>query len=196
VPSFSPGQGAGLNVGVGTEEVHALLRQAPLSPSGEATFGGDPQELLPAPPDLAPGWRPAPQEPGAPTGGRAPAAVPAASVRLVRGDALALVGPFGQLRAVALIAPDAERGQWAWERALRQPPAGFVRLPDPALGSTCRVYQRTGREVTDIQVVCRESNVVLGVTLSGTADVSTADTAVRAAGVMVQRVRDSPGRQP
>src|SRR6266542_1604629 len=97
--------------------------------------------------------------------------------------------PVAPMRTAALIAPDAERGQWAWERALRHPPAGFVRLPDPALGSTYHLYQRTGQDMIDVQVVCRESNAVVGVTLSGTSDVARADTAVHAASVMIQRVQ-------
>ncbi len=98
--------------------------------------------------------------------------------------------PVAPMRTAALIAPDAERGQWAWERALRHPPAGFVRLPDPALGSTYHLYQRTGQDMIDVQVVCRESNAVVGVTLSGTSDVARADTAVHAASVMIQRVQN------
>ena len=42
----------------------------------------------------------------------------------------------------------------------------------------------------DVQVVCRESNAVVGVTLSGTSDVARADTAVHAASVMIQRVQN------
>ncbi len=190
VPSFSSGQSPGLNFGVGSEEVQALLQQAPTPPSSEATYDGDPHDLLPTPPDLGPAWQTAPQEPGAPTSDRTTAGSPAASVRLERGDATAVAGPFGELRAVALIAPDAEHAQWAWERALRQPPAGFVRLPNPASSSTCHLYQRTGRDVTDVQVVCRESNVVIGVTLSGTSDVATAETAVHAASVTIRRVQN------
>jgi S1-C subfamily serine protease len=190
VPSFSSDQSPGLNFGMGAEEVQALLQQAPTAPSSVATYDGDPHGLLPTPPDLGPAWQAAPQEPGAPTSNQGTAGALAASVRLVTGDASAAAGPFGELRAVALIAPDAEHAQWAWERALRQPPAGFVRFPDPAPGSTCHLYQRTGRDVTDVQVVCRESNVVIGVTLSGTSDVATAVIAVHAASVMIQRVQN------
>jgi len=52
------------------------------------------------------------------------------------------------------------------------------------------IYQRTGQDMIDVQVVCRESNAVVGVALSGTSDVATADTAVHAASVMIQRVQN------
>jgi hypothetical protein len=194
VPSFGPDAGLGLNLAIGVEEVLVLLEQGVMSAATEVAFDGNPHDLLPTPTDVE-GWQSAPEAPAAPTSGGTPAAGPAASVRLVHGDDTVGIGPFGELRAVALIAPDAEHGLWAWERALRRPPAGFIRLPDPALDATCHVYQRTGQELVDVRVVCRESNVVVGVMLSGTSDVSTADTAVHAAGVMIQRVRDASRQQ-
>jgi len=73
---------------------------------------------------------------------------------------------------------------------LRHPPAEFVRLPDPTISATCHVYQRAGQDGTDVQALCRESNVLIGVTLSGTPDVATADTAIHAAAVITRHVQD------
>jgi len=79
--------------------------------------------------------------------------------------------------------------------AVRHPPAGFVRLSDPTLDSTCRAYERIGADVTDVQVLCQEANVVVGVALTGTPELAKPDVALHAANLIKKRVRGSNGSQ-
>jgi len=190
IPSFSGDAGPWLTFAVAAEEVQTLLQQPSAPPADASSFTGDPQQLLPLPADLGPAWRAAPSEPGAPAQAHLRAGLAAATGRLVRGDPMASAGPFAELRSVVLVAPDAEHAQWEWERGLRHPPPEFVRLPDPSDGATCHVYQHAGQEGTDLQALCSESNVVIGVTLSGTPDVATADAAIHAAAAITRHVQD------
>jgi hypothetical protein len=114
-----------------------------------------------------------------------------ASVRLVSGDTVTLNGAFAELRPAVMLAQDAEHARWTWERAVRHPPAGFVRLSDPTLDATCRAYERIGADVTDVQVLCQEANVVVGVAVSGTPELALPDVALHAADLIRRRVRQS-----
>ena len=196
VPSFGlrGDAGSGLNFAVGGEEIQAMLQQQPL-PSAVAglAYAGDPHYLLPSDADIGPAWKVAPMTPGTSSGNTPAERAATASERIVSGDPVALSGPFAELRPAVMLAQDAQHARWTWERAVRHPPAGFVRLSDPTRGSTCRAYQRTGADVTDVQVLCQEANVVVGVALSGTPELAKPDVALHAAEVITQRVRGSGG---
>jgi hypothetical protein len=196
VPSFGQRSdaGSGLNFAVGGEEIQAMLQQQPL-PSAVAglAYAGDPHDLLPSDADIGPAWKVAPMTPGTSSGSTPAERAATASERIVSGDPVTLSGPFAELRPAVMLAQDAQHARWTWERAVRHPPAGFVRLSDPTLGSTCRAYLRTGADVTDVQVLCQEANVVVGVALSGTPELAKPDLALHAADVITQRVRGSGG---
>jgi S1-C subfamily serine protease len=196
VPSFGlqGDAGSGLNFAVGGEEIQALLQQQPIPPDiAGLVYAGDPHDLLPSDADIGPGWKVAPMTPETPTSsGSTPTARAAtASVRLVSGDTVTLNGAFAELRPAVMLAQDAEHARWTWERAVRHPPAGFVRLSDPTLDATCRAYERIGADVTDVQVLCQEANVVVGVAVSGTPELALPDVALHAADLIRRRVRQS-----
>jgi hypothetical protein len=192
VPSFvqDSGTSSGLNFAVGGEEVRALLQQpSSVAPTG-ITYRGDPRDLLPGPADVGLEWKAAPIAPDAASAYAPAAAATTASERLVRGDPNLPSGPFAELRPAVMLAQDAVHAQWTWERALRHPPAGFVRLADPSIESTCHTYQRTGADVTDVQVLCQEENVVVGLLLSGTPELVASEIAVDAADLMTRHIRE------
>jgi hypothetical protein len=178
--------GSGLSFAVGSEEIGALLQPPPPTALPAREYVGDARDLLPGDADIGPPWKIAPVPPGA-SNTPADGAV-TASVRMVSGDPLAMGSPFAELRPAVMLVRDTQHAQWVWQRAIRHPPAGFVRLPDPALDPTCRAYQRTGAEITDVQVLCQEANVVVGVALSGTPDLARPDVAVRAANLIKARI--------
>jgi len=67
-------------------------------------------------------------------------------------------------------------------------------LPDPAVASVCHAYEDTSvvdNQQQTVVVACREANVVLGVSLSGTPVSATPETAIRAAALMAERLRAS-----
>jgi S1-C subfamily serine protease len=193
VPSFDlqRGTGPGLNFAVGGEEVRALLQQASSPAAPVVTYDGNPRDLLPSPADVGFAWKAAPIPPDG-ASGYAPteAAAATASELLVRGDPNIPSGPFAELWPAVMLTQDAEHARWTWERALRHPPRGFVRLPDPTIQSTCHAYQRTGDSVTDVQVLCQEANVVVGILLSGTPELVTPDVVTLAADLMTRRIRE------
>jgi trypsin-like peptidase len=198
VPSFGlrGDAGSGLNFAVGGEEIQAVLHQQPPLPALVGlVYAGDPHDLLPSDADIGPGWKVAPLMPETSTSsGSTPTDRAAtASVRIVSGDTVALSGPFAELRPAVMLAQDAQHARWTWERAVRHPPAGFVRLSDPTLDSTCRAYERIGADVTDVQVLCQEANVVVGVALTGTPELAKPDVALHAADLIKRRVRRSLG---
>ncbi len=196
VPSFGlrSDAGSGLNFAIGGEEIQAVLQQQPL-PSAFAglVYAGDPHDLLPSDADIGPAWKVAPMTHETSSGNTPAERAATASERMVSGDPITRSGPFAEVRADVMLAQDAQHARWTWERAVSHPPAGFVRLSDPTLGSTCRAYQRTGADVTDVRVLCQEANVVIGVAMSGTTELAKPDVALHAADVITQRVRGSGG---
>jgi hypothetical protein len=194
VPSFGVRSDAasGRNFAVGGEEIQALRQQQPLPPAlAGLVYGGDLHDLLPGSADIGPAWKVAPMSPEAGSGNTPAEKVSSASERIVTGDTVTLTGSFAELQPAVLLARDAQHARWNWERAVRHPPVGFVRLSDSTLESTCRAYQRTGADVTDVRVLCQEANVVVGIALSGTPELAKPTVALHAADLITKRVRES-----
>lgn len=190
-PSVGVDTATGSMVAVGAEEAQLLLSQPPTAATSSVSYQGDGHDLLPTSSDVGAGWQAAPLPPGELTASAGDAPV---SERLVSGDPNSAEGPFADLRPVVLVAPDAEHARWAWERGLRHPPAGITRLPDPSATSNCHAYQKSNAGGTEDQVVvvaCQEANVALGVSIAGTPDLATSDTAIRLVDLMARRVRSA-----
>jgi hypothetical protein len=193
VPSYGPDPSSGLYGAVGAEEVQALLNEPHAPATSDSLYQGDPRNLLPTADRMDGTWRsvPMPEIPSKPSASGA--AGPVLEL-LISGDPNATSGPYAELRPTALVAPDAEHARWAWERGLRHPPSDFVRQPDPPLATACHAYEMMETSATPIQaavVTCREANVVVGVAMSSTPEISALDTAVRTVGQMVAQVRQA-----
>jgi S1-C subfamily serine protease len=191
LPVFGVEGRQGGNFAVGAEVIrHFLDTPAAAAGPGGPVYQGGPGDLLPTPADVGPTWTSV-DDASPDRDQRRPAEDPNDAEReFVRGDPGAPTGDFAALMTAARVEADAERGHRLWERAVRRPPPGYMRLADPNVGAACRAFEFDAGANAEIHVLCREVNVLIVVALLGPRDVATYDAAAYYAGIITERVRD------
>jgi len=201
IPTFGLRGSPSLNFAVRVDAIRSLAHGASSSQvAAGPLYRAEASDLLLTPNDLGPDWKAA-SGPPATAANDADADVPSgderadeadrptATARLVRGKPTDPGHGFAVVVSSARVEGDAERAHTFWERAVRHPPGGLARQPDPNVADDCRAYRQTVADRAEIHVLCREENVVVGVIMEGASDVATYDAVAFYTGIMTERVR-------
>ncbi len=201
LPAFGVARSQAGNFAIASEVVQQFLLGPPPSTTlGGPTYAGDPLALLLTEADLDPTWTlvddeaargaesPLPAGPGGADAGGFDA-----ERLFFRGDPAGLDDRTATLLSAARIRDDADQAQLLWERAVRRPPPGYLRRADPPIAAACRAFEHPTGPTSEIDILCREENVVLVLTLYGPRDTATLDAAAYLAGIVTERVRSGGG---
>jgi serine protease Do len=201
IPTFGLRGSPSVNFAVRTDAVQSLAQgTSSRQVAAGSVYRAVPGKLLLTPNDLGPDWKAAGGPPATasddtdvdvPSGGQTDDEEerPTATAQLVRGKPTDPERSFAVLVASVRVEDDATRAHTFWERAVRHPPGGLVRQPDPDVADECRAYRQAMSDRAEIHVMCREENVVIGVAMEGASDVATYDAVAFYTGIITERVR-------